>query len=143
MKFCALALLSGLCLFGAHPSKEQISEATTKAIAIIQKSQTNWYTKTSCASCHQQVFPALAFRSAREHGITVDERAAHADAAAAFSFYSSLPRAVEYTYIIDPPLGDGYSLIGAHAAGLRPSLVTAVYARLIAARQEADGHWRP
>lgn len=141
MKFCALALLSGFCLLAADPSKEQISEAATKAVAIIQKSQMNWYTKASCVSCHQQVFPALAFRSAREHGITVDERAAHADAVAAFSFYASLPRAVEYAYVIDPPLGDGYPLVGAHAAGLRPSLVTAVYARLIAARQEADGHW--
>jgi ankyrin repeat protein len=32
-------------------------------------------------------------------------------------------------------------MIGANAAGVRPSLVMAVYARLLAARQEADGHW--
>jgi ankyrin repeat protein len=141
MRLCLPALLSGCYLFAADPSSTQIREAATKAVAIIQKGQTNWYMKASCVSCHQQVFPALAFQSAREHGITVDERAAHADAAAAFSFYSNLPRAVEYTYVIDPPLSDGYALIAAHAAGLRPSLVTAVYARLIAARQEADGHW--
>jgi hypothetical protein len=83
--------------------------------------------------------PALAFRSAREHGIPVDEQAAHA--AAGFGFYSNLERAVEYTHIIDPSLSDGWGLIAANAVGVRPSLVTAVYARLIAARQEADGHW--
>src|SRR6202043_3161359 len=62
-------------------------------------------------------------------------------AAAAFGLYSNLERAVEYTHIIDPALSDGYGLIAANAAGVRPSLTTAVYARLIAARQEADGHW--
>jgi len=49
-------------------STARIQEAATKAVAIVQKSQKNWYTKQSCFSCHQQVLPALAFRSAREHG---------------------------------------------------------------------------
>jgi ankyrin repeat protein len=119
----------------------RIREAAGKAIAIIQESQKIWYTKQSCVSCHQQVLPALAFRVAREHGVPVNEPAAHADAAGAFGYFSNLERAVEFTHIIDPALDDGYSLMAAHAAGLRPSLVTAVYARLIAARQEADGHW--
>lgn len=119
----------------------RIREAAAKAVAVLQKSQTNWYTKANCFSCHQQVFPALAFRAAREHGIPIDESAARTQAAAAFGFYSDFKRAVEYTHIIDPPMDDGYGLLAAHAAGLRPSIVTAVYARLLAARQEADGHW--
>ncbi|HJT86759.1 MAG TPA: ankyrin repeat domain-containing protein [Bryobacteraceae bacterium] len=122
-------------------SSARIHEAAAKAVTVIQKSQKNWYTKASCFSCHQQVFPALAFRYAREHGIPLDEQAAHADAVAAFGFYSDFPRAVEYTHIIDPAVSDSYGMIGAHAAGLPPSLVTAVYARLLAARQEADGRW--
>jgi ankyrin repeat protein len=119
----------------------RMREAATKAVVVLQKSQKTWYTKESCVSCHQQVFPAMAFRAAREHGIPVDEPAALADAQAGFSFYSNLERAVEYTYVIDPPLGDGYPLIGADAAGVRPNVVTAVYARLLSARQEADGRW--
>ena len=113
----------------------------SKAVTIIQKSQKDWYAKHSCFSCHQQVLPTIAFRYAREHGIPVDEPAAHADAAAAFGFYSNLERAVEYTYTIDAAMNDSTCLIAANAAGVRHSLVTAVYARLIAARQEADGHW--
>ncbi len=119
----------------------RIRGAAAKAVVVLQKSQKTWYTKESCVSCHQQVFPAMAFRAAREHGIPVDEPAALADAQAGFRFYSDLDRAVEYTYVIDPPLGDGYSLLGADAAGVRPNLVTAVYARLLAARQEQDGRW--
>jgi ankyrin repeat protein len=119
----------------------RVREAATKAVALIQRSQKNWPSKQSCFSCHQQVLPALAFQAAREHGIPVDEPAAHADAAYAFAFYSNFDRAVQYTHIIDPAMDDGYGLMAAFAAGMRPSLVTAVYARLLAARQEADGHW--
>ncbi len=134
-----LCSISSVC--AADPSAAQIRDAATRALATIQNSQKNWSSKQSCFSCHQQVLPALAFREARQHGIPVDQPAAHADAARAFGFYSNLDRAVQYTHIIDPAMSDSYGLMGADAAGLRPSLVTAVYARLIAARQEADGHW--
>ena len=119
----------------------RIREAATKAVAVIQNSQKTWPTKQSCYSCHQQVLPSWAFRAAREHGIPVDEKAAHADAAFAFSFYANLDRAVQNTYVIDPAPDDGWGLAAADAAGLRPNLVTAVYARLLAARQEPDGRW--
>ncbi len=141
MKFWFAVLCSIAVARAGDTSAARIQEAATKAVSLIQTSQKTWYTKQRCVSCHQQVFPALAFRVAREHGIRVDEQAAHSDAAAAFGYFSKLERAVEYTHIIDPALDDGYSLIAANAAGMRPSLVTAVYARLIAARQEADGHW--
>src|SRR6202035_1637005 len=87
--------------------------------------------KQSCFSCHQQLMPALAFRAARQHGIPVDEAAAHADVASAFGYFANL----------DPPMDDGFGLRAANATGLKPSLATAVYARSLAARQEADGHW--
>jgi ankyrin repeat protein len=141
MKLWIGMLFSVSAVLAADDPSARIQEAAAKTVAVIQKSQINWYTKASCFSCHQQVFPALAFRAAREHGIPFDESGAHAQAAAAFGFYSDFERAVEYTHIIDPPLDDGYGLLAANAAGLRPSIVTAVYARLLAARQEVDGHW--
>ena len=45
------------------------------------------------------------------------------------------------THIIDPALDDGYPLLAMDAAGVRPNLSAAVYARLIASRQRPDGHW--
>ena len=122
-------------------SHERIRESAAKAVALVQKSQKGWYAKQSCFSCHQQVLPAIAFRYARDHGVPVDEQAARADAVAGFGFYSRLAQAVEYTQLIDPALSDGNGLLAANAVGVRPSIVTAVYSRLIAARQEADGHW--
>ncbi|HUE04961.1 MAG TPA: hypothetical protein VMR62_35755, partial [Bryobacteraceae bacterium] len=70
MVCCVTAGLAG------DASTARMQQAATKAVALIQKSQESWYTKQSCFSCHQQVLPALAFRSAREHGIPVDEHAA-------------------------------------------------------------------
>ena len=141
MKVLIGVMCSVSAVWAGDASTARIQQAATKAVAIIQKSQKNWYAKQSCFSCHQQLLPAVAFRFAREHGILVDEQAAHTDAAGAFAFYSNLERAVEYTYTIDAAMNDGNCLIAANSAGVLPSLVTAVYARLIAARQEADGHW--
>src|SRR5580700_8904883 len=134
MRLCSLILCCVAALRAGDAPTARIRDAAARAVALIQKSQKNWHSRQSCFSCHQQVLPALAFRAAREHGISVDDPAAHADAAYAFSFYSNLDRAVQYTHIIDPAMDDGYGLMAAEAAGLRPSLVTAVYARLLAAR---------
>ena len=141
MKFWLGVAMSVSTVFASDASPARIQDAASRAIALLQNSQKIWYTKQSCFSCHQQVLPALAFKAARDHGIPVDEQAAHAEAAKAFGFYSNLERAVEYTHIIDPAMSDGYGLLGAHAAGVRPNLATAVYARYIAEHQEADGHW--
>jgi len=133
---CAISALRA-----ADTSTARIRDAATRAVAVVQKSQKTWYTKQTCYSCHHQVFPALAFRVAREHGIQVDETVAHADAVAAFRYLSNFERAVEYTHIIDPAMSDSYGMLAANGAGVHPSVVTAVYARLLAARQEPDGHW--
>ena len=141
MKFFLATACAASALWAADSAPARIHDAASRAIVVIQKSQQNWYVKQSCFSCHQQVLPALAFQAAREHGIPVDEQSAHIDAVKAFGFFANLDRAVEYTHIIDPALSDGYGMLAAFSAGLRPSLVTAVYARQLARRQEADGHW--
>ena len=79
MKFYLGILCSISAVWANDAQTARIREAATKAVAMIQKSQKSWYSKQSCFSCHQQVLPALAFRAAREHGIPVDEQAAHAE----------------------------------------------------------------
>src|SRR5579862_891053 len=123
------------------PSQDRIRAAAAKAVALIQNSQTNWFMNTNCASCHTQDLPAMAFAAARQHGIPVNEELAHADAARAFASFANLDRAIDYTHVIDPALDDGYRLVAAEAAGVKPSLTTALYARHLAVRQQPDGHW--
>jgi N-acyl-D-amino-acid deacylase len=118
----------------------RIRKATEHGIRLLQESQGSWYTKQSCSSCHHQYLPAMAFREAREHGIHIDESAAEADFRRTFN-YADLDRAIQYTHIIEPAMGDGYRLVAANAAGVRPNLVTAVYAKHVASHQNPDGSW--
>jgi ankyrin repeat protein len=125
-----------------EPDPVRLRDAATRAVVAIQKAQAPWFTanKQVCSSCHHQYQPALAFKAAREHGITVNEDVARADAVKALTF-ADLDRAVQYTYVIEPAMDDAYRLVAAHAAGVPPNLGAAVYARLLISRQNKDGDW--
>src|SRR5688572_2599030 len=138
----ALVLLAPVAAAGQEADPARVRDAATRAVAAIQKAQTSWYSanKQVCASCHHQYQPALAFKAAREHGIAVDEAVAKADAVRAFTF-ADIDRAVQYTHVIEPAMDDAYRLVAAHAAGVKPNLGAAVYARLLISRQNAQGDW--
>src|SRR6185295_20008867 len=127
-----LALGSGSA-FAAGADSEKIRDAATRNLALFQQSQTHWFEVQRCDSCHHQYQPALAYQSAREHGIPFDESIAREDAAKAFT-YADLDRAVQDSWIIEPGIDDGYRLVAANAAGVRPNLTTAVMARMLADR---------
>jgi ankyrin repeat protein len=118
----------------------RLRDAAAKNLALFQSSQKHWFEVQRCDSCHHQYQPALAYRAAREHGIPFDEAIARADAAKAFT-YADLDKVVQYSWIIEPAVDDAYRLIAADAAGVRPSLSTAVMARLLMARQNRGGDW--
>src|SRR5215813_14671396 len=118
----------------------RIRDAATRNLVLFQSSQKHWFEVQRCDSCHHQYQPALAYRAAREHRIPFDEAIARADAAKAFT-YADLDRAVQYSWIIEPAVDDAYRLIAADAAGVRPSLGTAVMARVLIARQNRGGDW--
>jgi ankyrin repeat protein len=128
-------------IWAAGPPVAAVTAAATRAVARLQESQKNWFSQQSCNSCHHQLLPALAYQAAREHGIRIDEKIARADAIQAFSSFRDLDRALQHSHVVDPGIGDAYNLLAADAAGVRPSVVTAVYARLLAQRQKPDGHW--
>jgi ankyrin repeat protein len=124
----------------AHP--EQLRSAAERALTAIQKAQAPWYTtnKQVCASCHHQYQPALAYRIARDHRVPFDETIAKADAVKAFTF-ADIDRAVQYTYVIEPAMDDAYRMVAANAAGVKPNLGAAIYARLLISRQNKEGDW--
>ena len=138
----ALCLIAPALASAQSEDDARIREAATRGVAAIQKAQSNWFTsyKQVCASCHHQYQPALAYRAARERGITVDETIARADAVKAFTF-ADIDRAIQYSYVIEPAMDDAYRMVAAHAAGVPPNLGAAVYARLLISRQNRDGDW--
>src|ERR1700685_2901518 len=141
MRVAALLLFSISVAWPADIFSARVRFAPTRAVASLQASQKRWFSEQSCDSCHHQFLPALAYRSAREHGIPVDEKIARADALQAFASFADLDRALEPAHAVDRGTGEASGLLAAEAAGVRPSLVTAVYARLLAQRQKPDGHW--
>src|SRR5262245_50052022 len=138
----ALALLVVSTGRAQDGDTERMRSAASRALAAIQKAQATWYTtnKQVCASCHHQYQPALAYRAAREHDVPFDEAIARADAMTAFTF-ADIDRAVQYTYVIEPAMDDAYRMVAANAAGVKPNLGAAIYARLLISRQNKEGDW--
>ena len=125
-------------------SPQDIRSAATRAVAMVQRGSTGFYKAMVCFSCHDHGLPMLTLRTARERGIPVDEGAASQVAAKglmAMPDFTSVDRAVQDPTIVDPAASDGWALVAAHAAGVTPNLVTAVYARRVANWQRPDGHW--
>ena len=138
------AVLVVLCAAAAEaqqPDSSTVAAAVVKPIALLQKTAVMWYEKRTCPSCHQQDLPMMVFRLARERGITLDEAIFAQAVSKAFGHLGSVDQAVQHTHLIDPSMDYGMQLLGAHDAGVTPSVTTGIYARLIANRQQPDGSW--
>ncbi|HEV2352400.1 MAG TPA: ankyrin repeat domain-containing protein [Terriglobia bacterium] len=125
-------------------SSAQVQAAAQRSVAMIQHGTEGFYKAMTCFSCHDHGLPMLTYQIARQKGIAVDEDSAAQVAAKGLTTspdFSSIDRAVQDPSIVDPAASDGWALVAAHAAGIKPNLVTAVYARRIANWQRADGHW--
>ena len=122
----------------------QIRTAASHAVNIVQHGSTGFSKLMQCFSCHDHALPMLALSMARERGVAVDEGAAKQIAAQAFLVspdFTSIDHAVQDLTIIDPAPSEGWALVAAHAVGVQPNLVTAVYARRIANWQRPAGFW--
>jgi ankyrin repeat protein len=121
----------------------RIREAATRGFAAIQAAQKASRTSQSCTTtCHLQVYGALAYRTARERGIALDEEIARADAERGFRrFATNLSAAVEGNSLGEVAMNEAFYLVSSHAVGLRPSLVTAALARAVALKQNPAGDW--
>jgi len=142
-------MILALCLFvpalhAQSASPDRIRTAATRAVATVQQGSSGFYKFMVCFSCHNHGLPMLTLSTARERGIRVDEASAAQVAAKGLLSgpdLSSIDHAVQDSMIIDPAPSDGWALMAAHAAGVQPNLVTAVYARRIAAWQRPEGRW--
>jgi ankyrin repeat protein len=118
----------------------ELRTASAKAIRLIQHSQTAWYKKQVCTSCHHQLVPEITLKLARERGVPINEAVAQEMTKAAFAPLNDLDTIVQgYDYI--DVFFDSWVLLSASRAGLKPTLATAAYAQFIAARQQPDGSW--
>lgn len=129
-------------VWAAQPADQRVAPAVVKlaasrAIELIQDIGAHW--KQSCASCHNQLLPLLAFKRAREHGVPVDEERAtemlHLSLANFRSDYAIQGWNPEATY------ENAFALVAAYDSGMPPNDTAFAYARLFARQQMADGRW--
>ncbi len=138
MNLPLLSLALTVPLFAADPTT--IHGSASRAVSLLQKVAGQW--RSPCLSCHHQTMPMLALQSARTHGLPVDEAAAKQAAERTFKSLANFDSVAQVRGLIDPALSEGYTLAGAHAAGVAPNASTAAYARHIARLQYADGSWQ-
>src|ERR1700688_1503170 len=110
-----LALLSPFAR-AQQADPTRIREAATRGFEAIQGAQKISRRTQSCSTtCHLQMYGALAYRSAREHGIALDEEVARADADRAFRrFATDLSAAVEENALGEVAMNQAFLLVSAH-----------------------------
>lgn len=125
---------------GRPVAESDLRDSSAKAIKIIQHAQATWSKRETCDSCHHQLIPQIPLTLAVARGVPVDETAAKNTTAATFDFLKDLDGAIQgYDYI--DVFFDGWSLVAANVAGVKPNLSTSVLAQRIASRQQSDGSW--
>src|SRR5438132_2039884 len=124
-------------------SNSGIEKTVNRALPMLQRSAAEFVSKRACVSCHHNSLPVLTFHLARERGFVIDSEVLNAVEEKTLREVrgsNALDDAVQATTVNDPTPDDSFLLMAAHAAGVRPGLVTNVYARRLAAWQR-DGHW--
>ena len=125
----------------AQVTEAEARAAATRALELVQPSVATFDRARQCSSCHHHGLTLATLRVARERGVAFDEPAARASIDRNFRGMANLDKAVQAAAQIDPSLDWGTWLGSADDAGIEGNLTSAVYARWIAQRQEADGRW--
>jgi hypothetical protein len=122
----------------------RIKVPVEKAVALLQKSGTEFTKVSGCVSCHNQSIPQMAVSAARAQGFAVNASSATEQANGVHKFYGSLVEMMrnEPEHIPDPAVSVSYALLGLAAEGQPPDAVTASMASVIAKHQLADGRFR-
>jgi hypothetical protein len=121
----------------------RMHSAAQKAVALLQKSGSQFSRVSKCHSCHHQSLPQMAFRIARTRGLDVDETLAQQQVEDAISQLK--PAAAEALQnrdrIPDPPISVSYALVGLAAAAHPRDEVTAAMSQVISAWQDDNGRF--
>ncbi len=128
---------------GAVQSGPEIRQAVNRALPPLERSTATFVAKRACVSCHHNILSILMFQMARERGVSFDPEVLSAVESKTFRPLrgpGAFDDAVQAATLNDPTPNDSYLLMAAHAAGLKPNLTTAVYARRLVQWQR-DGHW--
>ena len=118
------------------------SEAVKQSLGLLNRVSINFMGTGGCVACHAQSITGTAGAVAKEHGITIEDKAASELLAAAKARWQSMSDALLLRE--DPPGGvdeEGYSALHLIAAGYKPDAVTDALVINILAQQLPNGSW--
>jgi ankyrin repeat protein len=121
-----------------------IHTAVERSLALLQRSDAEFFTRTGCKSCHNQSLPAIALGLAEERGFRFNRDDARRQTAVVAEAME-LERDTMLQMMEDegPPLSGRYALAGLASMGYPANSTTAAFVRNIAARQLPAGNWHP
>lgn len=118
-------------------------DAVSRALPLLQKSDTEFMAKSGCVSCHHNTLTAMTVSAARATGIPVDEHVARQQTRAIGAYLESWRnRAVQGIGIPGDADTISYVLLGLAAEGHPADAATDAMARFLKNQQREDGHWR-
>ena len=147
LRWCVTAAVLGWCGTGVATAQAldaaRVRDAATRGYAAIQTAQRASQKSQGCTTtCHLQGYGAFAYRSAVDHGVTLDESAVKADLSRAFRKpLIDLASAVQGHTTGEVAMNTAFFSVAAQAAGLKPNVVTAALARAVALQHNADVDW--
>jgi ankyrin repeat protein len=124
-------------------SNPEVSGAVARALPLLQSSAASFVAQRACVSCHHNILAILTLHLARDRGFQINSQVLAAVEEKTFRGLRSpvsLDDAVQAATLNDPTPDESYLLMAAHAAGMEPDLIKAVYARRLVSWQR-DGHW--
>lgn len=126
----------------ASAAPREAPKAVEAAVALLQKSSTEFFKQSGCVGCHHQNLTALAVAEARRKGIRVDEAAvAEQTKTVKFQWTGAAEMLLQRLDGPAPPDIVMYSVLGL-AADSHPSDPTMdVLAQHLASLQRTDGRW--
>jgi hypothetical protein len=121
-----------------------VQDAAQRAIALLQKTSTQFTRVSGCVSCHNQFLPQMTVAAARAHGVAVDEKSARLTTESSMAVVKPLvdEAARSSDRIPDPSISVSYALLGLAADSYPADANTAAMAGLVAHWQMEDGGFR-
>jgi ankyrin repeat protein len=125
-----------------EPKKRTRAEAVARSVALLQASNTIFFQKSGCASCHHQMLSGILVGVARDRGLQVDEKLAQEQLKAAITVQRpvqelTLQRVVQGGV----PMTNTLFLVSLAAQKYPPDSLTDALVHDIAGMQRVDGSW--
>lgn len=116
--------------------------ALSRAVPLLQRSDTQFMAKSACVSCHNNTLTAMTVAAVRARGIAIDERVARSQVKAIGEYLDTWrDRVLQGIGIPGDADTTSYILLGLAAGKYPASRATDAMVRFLKGQQRSDGHW--